>query len=92
MTKPSTALKLALSAPQTIALDKLEIHEDNVRKSDEVRGAIEELAADIAARGLNMRAFGQLLLEAHQAKSGEFTTNGARESAEPKPIEVKSDE
>ena len=54
--------------------------------------SVEELQRDIAARGLNMRAFGQLLLEAHQAKSGEFTTNGARESAEPKPIEVKSDE
>ena len=34
--------------------------------------SLEELQHAIAQRGLNMRAFGQLLLEAHQAKSGEF--------------------
>ena len=31
--------------------------------------SIEELQRDVAARGLNLRAFGQLLLEAHQVKS-----------------------
>ncbi len=51
MTKAAPA-KLALTAPQAIPLDKLEIHEDNVRKSGEDQAAIEELAADIAARGL----------------------------------------
>lgn len=44
--------KIALTAPQTIPLDKLEIHEDNVRKSAEDQAAIEDLAADIVARGL----------------------------------------
>jgi hypothetical protein len=33
---------------------------------------VEELQRDIAALGINLRAFGQLLLEAHQAKSGTF--------------------
>jgi hypothetical protein len=33
--------------------------------------SVEELQRDVAARGLNLRAFGQLLLEAHRAK-GEF--------------------
>ena len=51
MTK-SPAQKLALAPPQSIPLDKLDIHEDNVRKSAEDQAAIEDLAADIAARGL----------------------------------------
>ena len=38
--------------------------------------SVEELQHDVTARGINLRAFGQLLLEAHKAKSGEFTTIG----------------
>lgn len=52
MTKAATAPKLSLAAPETIPLDKLEIHEDNVRKSAEDEAGIQDLAADIAARGL----------------------------------------
>ena len=33
--------------------------------------SIEELQRDVAARGLNLRAFGQLLLEAHRDKQSE---------------------
>ena len=36
--------------------------------------SVEELQHDVAQRGLNMRAFGQLMLDAHQAKSGEYAT------------------
>jgi hypothetical protein len=53
--------------------------------------SVEELQHDIAARGLNMRAFGQLLLEAHQAKAGDYATIGngsdsAAESGRPKSV------
>jgi ParB family transcriptional regulator, chromosome partitioning protein len=44
--------KLSLAAHETIPLDKLEIHEDNVRKPAGDDTAIADLAADIAARGL----------------------------------------
>lgn len=43
--------KLALTAPQTIPLDKLSVHEANVRQI-EAGVSIESLAADIARRGL----------------------------------------
>ncbi len=45
--------------------------------------SVEELQHDVAARGLNLRAFGQLLLEAHQAKSGELVTNGNADARAP---------
>jgi hypothetical protein len=45
--------------------------------SQTVYRSVEEIKHDISARGLNMRAFGQLLVEAHKAK----------ESADPKLIE-----
>jgi ParB family transcriptional regulator, chromosome partitioning protein len=44
--------KLSLAAPESIPLDQLEIHEDNVRKLEADPAGIEGLAADIAARGL----------------------------------------
>ena len=34
--------------------------------------SVEELQREVAARGINLRAFGQLLLEAHRVKQGEF--------------------
>jgi ParB family chromosome partitioning protein len=43
--------KLALTAPQTIPLDKLSVHEANVRQI-KAGVSIESLAADIARRGL----------------------------------------
>ncbi len=43
--------KIALTAPQTIPLDKLTLHDGNVRQIDP-DGSVESLAADIARRGL----------------------------------------
>ena len=43
--------KIALTAPQTIPLDKLVLHPDNVRQIG-TEDAIDDLAADIAQRGL----------------------------------------
>ena len=51
MTKAAPAQKLALTAPQTIPLDKLGIHDGNVRQI-KAGVSIENLAADIARRGL----------------------------------------
>ena len=34
--------------------------------------SLEEIQHDISQRGLNLRAFGKLLLEAHQVKQGKF--------------------
>ncbi len=51
MTKTAPAQKLALTAPETIPLDKLSIHDGNVRQI-KAGISIENLAADIARRGL----------------------------------------
>ncbi len=64
--------KIALAAPETIPLDKLEIHEDNVRKSAESKGAIEDLAADIAARGLLQSLSVRPLLDADGQETGRY--------------------
>ncbi len=72
MTKPSPAQKLALTAPQTIPLDKLDIHEDNVRKSGEDQAAIEDLAADIAARGLLQSLSVRPILDADGIETGAY--------------------
>jgi ParB family chromosome partitioning protein len=72
MTKPSPALKLALPAPKTIPLDKLEIHEDNVRKSADDDTAIAELAADIAARGLLQSLSVRPILDAEGNETGRY--------------------
>ncbi|MGO9984619.1 MAG: ParB/RepB/Spo0J family partition protein [Rhodomicrobium sp.] len=72
MTKPSPAQKLALTAPQTIPLDKLEIHEDNVRKSAEDQAAIEDLAADIAARGLLQSLSVRPILDSDGIETGAY--------------------
>jgi ParB family chromosome partitioning protein len=72
MTKPSPALKLGLSAPQTIPLDKLEVHEDNVRKSAEDDAAIADLAADIAARGLLQSLSVRPVLDAEGNETGRY--------------------
>ena len=72
MTKPSPAPKLSLAAAQTIPLDKLEVHEDNVRKSAEDQAAIEDLAADIAARGLLQSLSVRPLLDAGGQETGRY--------------------
>ena len=51
MSKSSPSVKIALAAPQTIPLDKLSVHEANVRQIKS-GVSIESLAADIARRGL----------------------------------------
>ena len=51
MTKAAPAQKLALTPPQTIPLDKLTIHDGNVRQI-KAGVSIETLAADIERRGL----------------------------------------
>ena len=42
--------------------------------------SVEELQRDVTARGINLRAFGQLLLEAHKVKSGEFNAGENNDS------------
>jgi hypothetical protein len=37
--------------------------------------SVEEIQRDIAQRGLNVRSFGQMLLEAHPVGSGEYATD-----------------
>ena len=64
--------KIALAAPETIPLDKLEIHEDNVRKSAESKGSIEDLAADIAARGLLQSLSVRPVLDADGKETGRY--------------------
>jgi len=51
MSKSAPAAKIELASPQTITLDKLSIHEANVRQI-KAGVSIESLAADIARRGL----------------------------------------
>ena len=51
MTKAASASKLTLTAPEAIPLDKLTIHDGNVRQI-KAGISIESLAADIARRGL----------------------------------------
>ena len=72
MSKSAPAQKLALTPPQTIPLDKLDIHEDNVRKSAEDQAAIEELAADIAARGLLQSLSVRPILDAAGEDTGSY--------------------
>ena len=72
MTKPSPAPKLSLAAPQTIPLDKLEIHEDNVRKSEADQAAIGDLAADIAMRGLLQSLSVRPVLDADGQETGRY--------------------
>ena len=72
MTKPSPAPKLSLAAPETIPLDKLEIHEDNVRKSEADQAAIEDLAADIATRGLLQSLSVRPILDADGQETGRY--------------------
>ena len=64
--------KIALAAPETIPLDKLEIHEDNVRKAAEAKGAIEDLAADIAARGLLQSLSVRPILDSGGKETGRY--------------------
>src|SRR5271165_793575 len=64
--------KLSLAASESIPLDQLDIHEDNVRKSDEDEAGIQDLAADIAARGLLQSLSVRPILDADGAETGRY--------------------
>ncbi len=84
--------KIALAAPETIPLDKLEIHEDNVRKSAESKGSIEDLAADIAARGLLQSLSVRPLLDADGKETCRYgvQAGGRRYSSALRPIKPRA--
>ena len=71
MTKPAPAQKLALTAPQTIPLDKLSIHDGNVRQI-KAGISIETLAADIARRGLLQSLSVRPLIDDAGAETGRY--------------------
>ncbi len=62
--------KLSITSPVTIPLDKLDIHEDNVRKAAEDQAGIDDLAADIAARGLLQSLSVRPILDADGQETG----------------------
>jgi ParB family transcriptional regulator, chromosome partitioning protein len=64
--------KLSLASPETIPLDRLEIHEDNVRKSDVDEATIIDLAADIASRGLLQSLSVRPVLDDDGQESGRY--------------------
>jgi ParB family chromosome partitioning protein len=63
--------KIALTAPQTIPLDKLSIHESNVRQI-KAGVSIENLAADIAQRGLLQSLSVRPILDGDQKETGRY--------------------
>jgi ParB family transcriptional regulator, chromosome partitioning protein len=72
MTK-TAAPKLSLASPVTIPLDKLEIHAANVRKSQIDDAGIQDLAADIALRGLLQSLSVRPVLDADHQETGAYT-------------------
>jgi ParB family chromosome partitioning protein len=73
MTKPSPAPKLSLAAPVTIPLDKLDLDSANVRKSQIDAAGIQDLAADIALRGLLQSLSVRPVLDADHQETGSYT-------------------
>ena len=73
MTKPTPAPKLSLAAPVTIPLDKLDLDSANVRKSPIDDAAIQDLAADIALRGLLQSLSIRPVLDAEHQETGAYT-------------------
>jgi ParB family chromosome partitioning protein len=71
MSKTQTQ-KLSLGLPESIPLDKLQIHEDNVRKSEEDQAGIQDLAADIAVRGLLQSLSVRPILNADGEETGTY--------------------
>lgn len=69
MSKSVPSSKIALAAPQTIPLDKLSVHEANVRQIKSGI-SIESLAADIARRGLLQSLSVRPLLDETGTESG----------------------
>ncbi len=64
--------KLSMTSPVAIPLDRLDIHEDNVRKAAEDQAGIEDLAADIAARGLLQSLSVRPILDADGQETGSY--------------------
>ena len=73
MTKPSPAPKLSLAAPVAISLDKLDLDPANVRKSEIDDAGIQDLAADIALRGLLQSLSVRPVLDTDQQETGSYT-------------------
>lgn len=71
MSKAQTQ-KISLATPETIPLDRLEIHEDNVRKTDDDQAAIQDLADDIAARGLLQSLSVRPILDGKAEETGTY--------------------
>jgi ParB family chromosome partitioning protein len=69
MSKSVPSSKIALAAPETIPLDKLSVHEANVRQIKS-GVSIESLAADIARRGLLQSLSVRPLLDEASAETG----------------------
>jgi ParB family chromosome partitioning protein len=71
MSKSATAAKIALAVPETIPLDKLSIHEANVRQIKS-GVSIESLAADIARRGLLQSLSVRPILDEAGEETGQY--------------------
>ena len=74
MSKP--APKISLAAPQTIPLDKLVLHDGNVRRI-KAGVSIENLAADIERRGLLQSLSVRPLLTANGEETGTYACRPA---------------
>ena len=72
MSKPQTP-KLSLASPVTIPLDKLDIDPANVRKSQIYDAGIQDLAADIALRGLLQSLSIRPVLDDGDQETGSYT-------------------
>ena len=72
MTKTATP-KLSLAAPVTIPLDMLDLDPANVRKSEMDDAGIQDLAADIALRGLLQSLSVRPVLDADSEETGYYS-------------------
>ena len=72
MTKTQSP-KLSLASPVTIPLDKLDIDAANVRKSEIDDAGIQDLAADIALRGLLQSLSVRPVLDADHEETGSYS-------------------
>ena len=71
MSQAASSAKIALTAPETITLDKLSVHEANVRQIKS-GVSIESLAADITRRGLLQSLSVRPLLDEAGEETGQY--------------------
>ena len=74
----SQSPKLSLAAPVTIPLDKLDLDPANVRKSPIDDAGIQDLAADIALRGLLQSLSVRPVLDADHQETGTYAVQAWR--------------